>query len=934
MSFVLGLYRSLFLVLWDTLGFFGAIVGISVIVSIVCFPLYNIVGRYVAIENLYQSVINPKIVTIKGSGLSAADTQAAIERLYSRYNYNPVFAIRKVLPLFISVPFLMLTYYMLAGTPELEGVKWLCFGDLSKPDGMLFGLNLLPFVMTGVNLLTVYATPSFNKKDEIQAWVIALFFLVLLYSANTALMIYWTLNQIFNFIRSLYLDRWSGAKILWRNVRGLFTWRLKMKIPSTGRSLGCNAALLVRNFVIAFVCIGLPLIVAIFGFMPDRLDIELTTKTAVSVSVDGQQEGCLGSEIPQTVSFFFADRYDPNSSKIEVRGADLDYRLDSMHVARNLFVDMRLEAQPDGSYKEIFAGLTLPPLPYVWLCPYLFALGCLFLAFIGLYIRCEESKKVLWLKSVALAFAVAFFFVVFMPIQTIFNNRMDFDYPVAMIFRQISFWFAVYLIGLTLLLRLFSVGFGLWGHVGLFAFLAYEYLQTGILAMGYPKLDGSLLFYMDKMNGLKNALWMLAIFAVVFFFAKRVRKGLVAISFFAVAVMALSFLDTHHNMKSSAAATVVKSESPWTMSGSEVVEGIRLSPDKNVILLIPDSMQSDATWEVISKNEDLREIYSGFTAFNNNVGMFGFTRLGIPGLLTGKYCQDPAPGVSFQQNYMEFSKCVWSKDSAYYPYAELGYPYYLLPGIGGAYSNRIQPQQLADKEKKRVESIFMDRSGPMGLCLQDCLRFREVPFILKQWALRVSFLGVRVGDGSADDKTLFPSLTSNPLSDEHKPAFTILYTIGAHLPVHYDENGNRIYKDKDSYKAFCGQTHFILKCIGGFLQDLKRKGIYDKSLIVIVGDHGSQFSQSQWPGKSHMPSQSIPMLWVKPIGATGAFAPSDAPTSHSRVAELLKRSATEDFSIDQIIQILSQEKRYFRNALEHHTEFTDYTFDAEGNIVK
>jgi len=209
-------YRELFLFLWKYLGFFGGIVGISVIVSLICIPLYRVVGRIVGMENALQSALGPAVVRIKETFNDPAERQAAIERLYARFGYHPIMGVRKVFPLFVAIPFLMLTYYMLSGTTELEGVKWLCFSDVSKPDGMLFGFNLLPFVMTGVNLLTVYATPCFNKKDEAQSWAIAILFLVLLYSANTALMIYWTLNQIFNFSRTLCESHYAGAKLLAR----------------------------------------------------------------------------------------------------------------------------------------------------------------------------------------------------------------------------------------------------------------------------------------------------------------------------------------------------------------------------------------------------------------------------------------------------------------------------------------------------------------------------------------------------------------------------------------------------------------------------------------------------------------------------------------------------------------------------------------------
>ena len=219
---IISLYRQLFLFLWDYLGFFGAIVGISVLVSMVCLPLYAIIGKMVAKENELQGELLPQVDDLKKKlADDLAAYQAALERLYARYQYNPFLAIRKVLPLFVALPFLFLTYYMLEGTEQLNGVAFLCFKDVGKADGLLFGINLLPFVMTGINLLTAFATPGMTSKDRNQAIFIALFFLVFLYTANAALMIYWCFNQFFNMLRSLYIDNWTGAKLLGRNLFSL-----------------------------------------------------------------------------------------------------------------------------------------------------------------------------------------------------------------------------------------------------------------------------------------------------------------------------------------------------------------------------------------------------------------------------------------------------------------------------------------------------------------------------------------------------------------------------------------------------------------------------------------------------------------------------------------------------------------------------------------
>ena len=395
-----------------------------------------------------------------------------------------------------------------------------------------------------------------------------------------------------------------------------------------------------------------------------------------------------------------------------------------------------------------------------------------------------------------------------------------------------------------------------------------------------------------------------------------------------------SLFDVRSVLQSTAEATA-KTDIPWVHNSKEIADGLHLSPERNVILLIPDSNQSDAAFDVIRKDDSLRAEFSGFCAFNNNIGMHEDTRSALPGILSGEWCPDPVDGETYIASVFKARSRAWSDNSVVTKCENANLPVYILTGCDGlAHSNRIEHRDSKKIQQENAGSIFYRRTKSMGLCLMDCYRFRVVPFILKAWALRVSFLGIKTDDGTGWERTLYPCLSGNPLSEERKTALTVIHTEGSHAPVHFDADGNRIYKDKDNYKGYCGQVHFVMKCIAGFLKDLRQKGIYDKSLIIIAGDHGIQDPMANWPDTGDVPSGAMPMLWVKPFGASGEFTSTEIPTSHAKIATVMKQSINEDLDLGKIMKILETNIRHFRKGRDFDSTFTDMYFDARGGRVE
>jgi len=185
-----------------------SIIFISAAVSILCLPLYMVAEKWQVVERNIQKKLAPKIAKIKA--VFSGDERYMILSVYYRQNhYHPIFSMRSSFGLLIQVPFFIAAYSFLSQLQALNGVSFSFINDLGKPDAMIHiagGINLLPILMTLINCAAgaIY-TRGLNFKDKIQIYGMALVFLVLLYNSPSALVLYWTLNNIFSLIKEGYL---------------------------------------------------------------------------------------------------------------------------------------------------------------------------------------------------------------------------------------------------------------------------------------------------------------------------------------------------------------------------------------------------------------------------------------------------------------------------------------------------------------------------------------------------------------------------------------------------------------------------------------------------------------------------------------------------------------------------------------------------------
>lgn len=184
------------------------LIAVSFILSIGVLPLYHLAELWQGRERDIQRKLRPKIKEFK-SVFKKYELHLYLKALYRQNGYHPIYSLRSFLGIMMQIPFYFAAYHLLSNYSLLNGEPFLWIKDLSKPDGLIplngtVSINLLPFLMTAVNIIStlIYST-KLERKEKLQLYGIAAAFFFLLYNAASALLLYWTFNNIFSLLKNI-----------------------------------------------------------------------------------------------------------------------------------------------------------------------------------------------------------------------------------------------------------------------------------------------------------------------------------------------------------------------------------------------------------------------------------------------------------------------------------------------------------------------------------------------------------------------------------------------------------------------------------------------------------------------------------------------------------------------------------------------------------
>lgn len=492
------------------------------------------------------------------------------------------------------------------------------------------------------------------------------------------------------------------------------------------------------------------------------------------------------------------------------------------------------------------------------------------------------------------------------------------------------------------------------------------WLQGNFLIWPYGVLDGRDIPWaaMKKYGYIDGSVWLAVIIAAVFFSRTVVRIG-ARVSVVLVVVQLVY-------------GGVLFARQPEVPSFKRYMVDERnkfaFSQQKNVIVLVLDSFPTDVFMEIVRTTPRLAAPFGGFTHFRNSLGTFPFTELSVASILTGQYYDNSMP-------YEKWKKKAFTVQSLPSALKSAGWRVDLFPVMSHSlyYSDEVASNFV--KGRPFVETL----RGVASVC--DIALFRAVPHFLRElvnndqkWVLAQILADpkvrrprreaiVRAVSASGPTKPPTPqtrfssrayassvirfvdAALSTSTLDTSPGTFKFFHWGIPHRPLVLDENlqYRRMETNRRNYVRYATAG---IKLVGLFLDHLRALGVYDNSLIFIVGDHGPAFQpvlfavqpgmrladQARAIGASFKVA-ALPLMLVKPYGASGVLTVSDAPVSLIDIpatvfASMGMRTQTQGTSVFSVSETQARDRRFYwygaRDIHSYFGEMTEYIVSGYG----
>lgn len=441
----------------------------------------------------------------------------------------------------------------------------------------------------------------------------------------------------------------------------------------------------------------------------------------------------------------------------------------------------------------------------------------------------------------------------------------------------------------------------------IFALGALLWFQGNFLLWNYGPLDGRAIPWsaMARFGIIDGIVWLGALVAALVLSRPLLR-------FAGKAALALIVIQLGY----SAVVFLRQPETPdFKRYSVDATDEFVFSRRRNVIVLILDAFQTDFFDEIVRETPEIAAGFDGFTYFRNALGGYPFTELSVVSMLTGRFYDNSLP-------FEAWKKEAFGAESLPGALKASGWRVDLFPKVSYSVSYSDDVASNFVKGRPRAERM-LDVAYILDLGL-----FRSLPHVLKRsvyndqdWFIRKIYLRTRKpspkgGDAktrvigrdsrrtlrnrklfsrtafqrSADVKFIDAMLSEARLRDDGG-TFKFYHIGGPHIPLVLDEDLNYVRMDvtRPNYRKAATAS---LKLTAMFLERLRSLGVYDDTMIFVVGDHGAGFQGQEFIPRPGAPASerddavtqparinALPLILVKPFAASGSLRTSDAPVS-------------------------------------------------------
>ncbi len=326
----------------------------------------------------------------------------------------------------------------------------------------------------------------------------------------------------------------------------------------------------------------------------------------------------------------------------------------------------------------------------------------------------------------------------------------------------------------------------------------------------------------------------------------------------------------------------------------------RLSTQRNVIHIVPDQAQGAMLHDILSTQQDrFGQAFDGFTLFTQATGQYKSTYPSVLFYMSGEAPEPEYDLVRKQPFTWEYIDQTLRDKSIVSTLAQHGfntYGFQFHPGIfckgeytacTGTHEEIFGGGAIWSPARRLANAVTTGLD--LGLFQLSPVVLRQHIFADGRWLLR------RLSKGAPTHSGILDLFMQNMQAGENPGTYNYFHHAGAHAPLLFGRDCNYTGPRTVNQKNQREQVHCTLAQLEELVQVLKDKQLYDQTMIVVNGDHGSPWLPDGYTGRAgtavpeSLMGMASTLLLVKPPGAHGPLGFSAAPASIGDIPATITR---------------------------------------------
>lgn len=859
-----------------------AIVLLSFWISLILLPIFILIERAKKKDDAVKLKMKPLVDEIKRC-YKGQERYYYLKTLNRQHNYSPLRSLIPILSLLLQIPFFIAAYQFLEGFEPLSGESFLFIKDLSAPDGLLGSINILPILMTVVNLVTAFFyTRNGDTGERRQMLIVAGVFLVLLFKLPSGLVLYWTMNNVFSFFRLFITNPEVFKRGISDKEKEGILHDLKLKYSS-------YKSLVIKLFGInSLIVFGSQLYWALTNYFDDFIlrliatpFVGITLTIIVIFIIEGYKWGSpLIKHIRIKPVWFFGLLF---LSLYLLLSSAFYYKEEHEGLLKLAFVFTMIIESLGILYFFRMRNSTNRILYYLSSNTILLLLFVQFSNFISYLTAGKFSfnifnfqfliEQVSWANFIASGIVIAFICLPFYLIQikykleltlkkqyvililsvfyitglVFFWNPMivyasypdNFNFPANAFLKNnfipfiILFWGAIlfYLI-MPKKVKPFLLVFYVSLAILVFLYSSIIPFNVGTLQVSAFSEENKLM--VKWYYYLTEAVLIFGVFYAVIYLIKKKHNSFLAIGLSLI----LFFLIGQSLYRAIDTGSFFQKKLTGSLDEDNQIKEISFSTDKeNILLFVIDGAQAWYMHDIVLEDPELKNIYQGFTYYPNTLAMGNYTYASMPSMMNGyDYSIENLNKMEDKPIYQKTSESTELfynriKDKGYFftstilRYSSIDHSKFdnYIPAWDEGWTKRLALGKPNEMWYTRLWENALFTSSPLFL--------KPKVYNNRKWVVKDN---PNINSSDLQKYNFVRVLPKISNIDSNEKNFIFIHSLFTHNPWDYITDDNQLIREVSPYKNQKWFTYTFAE----WLNWMKENNVYDNTKIILVADHG------------------------------------------------------------------------------------------------